>query len=283
MSLDSAIQHLLAAKRISAPSQSYAKDNPGEWEKVKAYLEGGARPTGVVTEMGLGLIEVEDARRPDPTPVDEIWHRFVVADWPNLHKGSESTITNSTFYPPPPGAPTENWIRYFLKDGSLWNNTERCEGSNDHGPPPFVQGDTVRMVWWLLLEQFPVYAGEWNIVAQAHLAAGGTQPCLIFAFDADRKLKFKTSKGGGHTQQWQSLLPIPLEFPIKIDVGVKFSADASGWVDLRIDDVEVLPQKSAVTLDSSAGTAYWKQGLYRSASVTGDAILHVNGMQAFSG
>jgi len=63
MGLDEAVDHLLKAKRISAPSQSYAKDNPVEYSKVKAYLDGGPRPTGVTTEMGLGLIEVEDARR----------------------------------------------------------------------------------------------------------------------------------------------------------------------------------------------------------------------------
>ena len=72
--LASAIDHLLKAKRISAPSQSYAKDNPAEYQKVKAYLDGGARPTGVTTEMGLGLIEVEDVRRavtpPPPPPPD---------------------------------------------------------------------------------------------------------------------------------------------------------------------------------------------------------------------
>lgn len=68
MSLDSAIQHLLKAKRISNPTQSYAKDNPGEWSKVKGYLAGGARPTGVTTEMGIGLIEVEDVRRGSTTP-----------------------------------------------------------------------------------------------------------------------------------------------------------------------------------------------------------------------
>ncbi len=64
--LSSAIDHLLKAKRISAPSQSYRKDNPAEYAKVVAYLEGGARPTGVVTEMGLGLVEVEDVRRGEP-------------------------------------------------------------------------------------------------------------------------------------------------------------------------------------------------------------------------
>ena len=69
--LSSAISHLLKAKRISAPSQSYAKDNPGESAKVFAYLQGGVRPTGVSTDMGLGLVEVEDVRRanlPPPLP-----------------------------------------------------------------------------------------------------------------------------------------------------------------------------------------------------------------------
>lgn len=68
MTLDEAVQHLLAAKRISAPRQSYAKDNPQEWQKVKAYLNGAARPSGVTTEMGLGLLAVEDVRRGSPPP-----------------------------------------------------------------------------------------------------------------------------------------------------------------------------------------------------------------------
>ncbi len=69
-SLSSALDHLLKAKRISAPSQSYKKDNPAEYAKVVAYLQGGARPSGVTTEMGMGLVEVEDVRRapPDPPP-----------------------------------------------------------------------------------------------------------------------------------------------------------------------------------------------------------------------
>jgi hypothetical protein len=68
--LADAITHLLAAKRISAASQSYAKDNPAEWSRVKAYLNGGTRPS-VSTEMGMGLVEVEDVRRgvtPPPPP-----------------------------------------------------------------------------------------------------------------------------------------------------------------------------------------------------------------------
>lgn len=67
MGLESAIQNLMAAKRVSAATQSYARDNPNEWQKVKAYLEGGPRPTGVATAMGMGLVEVEDVRRQQPS------------------------------------------------------------------------------------------------------------------------------------------------------------------------------------------------------------------------
>jgi hypothetical protein len=70
--LDSALDHLLKAKRISAASQSYRKDNPVEYTKVQAYLDGGDRPTGVTTEMGMGLVEVEDVRRAEPPPVGNV-------------------------------------------------------------------------------------------------------------------------------------------------------------------------------------------------------------------
>lgn len=66
--LSSAINHLLIAKRISAASQSYKKDNPVEYQKVYLYLTGGPRPSGVATEMGKGLVEIEDVRRGNAQP-----------------------------------------------------------------------------------------------------------------------------------------------------------------------------------------------------------------------
>lgn len=63
MDLTEALEHLFKAKRISAASQSYRKDNPIEYQKVLDYVNGGPRPMGVVTEMGLGLVGVEDVRR----------------------------------------------------------------------------------------------------------------------------------------------------------------------------------------------------------------------------
>lgn len=70
--LASGLAHLRAAKRVSGTSGSYRKDNPTEYAAVTAYLNGGARPNAT-TDMGKGLVEVEDARRqaagsPPPPP-----------------------------------------------------------------------------------------------------------------------------------------------------------------------------------------------------------------------
>ncbi len=51
------------AKRVSGTSASYKKDNPTEYGKVIAYLDGAARPSSVTTDMGMALLLEEDARR----------------------------------------------------------------------------------------------------------------------------------------------------------------------------------------------------------------------------
>ena len=61
--LADSLQALRDAKRFSHTSNSYRKDNPGEYAKVIAYLDGGARPTGALTEMGKHTVLEEDARR----------------------------------------------------------------------------------------------------------------------------------------------------------------------------------------------------------------------------
>lgn len=66
------LARLRSANRIDGTKASYRKDNPIEYEKVIAYLDGGARPSDVVTDMGVGLVLAEDARRsltePEPPP-----------------------------------------------------------------------------------------------------------------------------------------------------------------------------------------------------------------------
>jgi hypothetical protein len=70
--LAQSLQALRNAKRFSHTSNSYRKDNPNEYAKVIAYLDGGSRPSGVTTEMGLHALLEEDARRAldtqDPPP-----------------------------------------------------------------------------------------------------------------------------------------------------------------------------------------------------------------------
>jgi hypothetical protein len=95
MSLEDALTALRAANRISGSRASYRKDNPGEYEKVISYLDGGPRPAdaGTFTQMGRGLVLVEDERRvaspPPPTGAKLSWA-------PPDYSGFEKrTISNS--------------------------------------------------------------------------------------------------------------------------------------------------------------------------------------------
>jgi hypothetical protein len=83
---DPSVAEALLANRIVAPSQSYRKDNPTEYAKVRTYLEGGARPSTVgMTHMGLHLVYLEDTcRAPDGTST------------------TTTTTTTTTTEPPPP-------------------------------------------------------------------------------------------------------------------------------------------------------------------------------------
>lgn len=85
--LSQSLAKLRSAKRVSGTSASYKKDNPGEYTKVIGYLDGGPRPSGVTTDMGMGLLLEEDARRaidvvaPPPPPPGEPDPVGVAGNW----------------------------------------------------------------------------------------------------------------------------------------------------------------------------------------------------------
>lgn len=88
-----------SAKRVSGASASYKKDNPNEYVKVIAYLDGGARPSGVTTDMGMGLLLEEDARRalvvPSPSP-SRWWSDS--SPWNTKLTGTETIDSTRTAY-----------------------------------------------------------------------------------------------------------------------------------------------------------------------------------------
>ncbi len=51
------------ASRFSGNKNSYRKDNPSEYERVIAYLDGGGYPQDVSTQMGIHAVLQEEARR----------------------------------------------------------------------------------------------------------------------------------------------------------------------------------------------------------------------------
>ena len=61
--LAQSLAKLQTANRIDGNKNSYRRDNPTEYGLVVAYLKGGPRPSGVASDMGIGLMLEEDARR----------------------------------------------------------------------------------------------------------------------------------------------------------------------------------------------------------------------------
>jgi len=85
--LAQSLAKLRTANRIDGSKNSYRKDSPAEYAKVIAYLDGGSRPTGVISDMGVGLMLEEDARRaleatPEPEPEPEPEPPVPPADYP---------------------------------------------------------------------------------------------------------------------------------------------------------------------------------------------------------
>lgn len=217
----------------------------------------------------------------------ELWHRYVKSDWPEYQKGPASVISDVTSIPRPPGSPSSNWIKFHYVNGDLWNGTARCEGSNTgsrNTTPAFHKGDEVWLRYWFVWEQIATYSSNWNIFFQSHFGSAipTAQPNLTISAAAGRKLQFRHSAGGGHTIDYQSAQDVSLNTIHKILLGVKISDSlATGWIEWWYDDVNVVPRKSAVTWPSNGDLNYWKQGIYRSGSISGDDIFYNNGFQVF--
>ena len=134
----------LLANRIVAVSQSYRKDNPVEYAKVRAYLDGGARPIGVTSHMGLHLVLGEDACRGGGGTT-------------TTTTTTTSTTTTTTTTPPPPPSdcdPTSDpspiaGLGYTVRfkdcfstlDRSVWCDRQWWEGSPPSGSQSVTNGE----------------------------------------------------------------------------------------------------------------------------------------------
>jgi len=112
----SARSEALLANRIVAQSQSYRKDNPAEYLKVRAYLDGGARPTGVTSHMGLHLLYGEDACRG--------------GGGGTTTTTTTTSTTTTTTTSPPPGSPTLQQIDGGTSYYAQFTNTQGMDAAS---------------------------------------------------------------------------------------------------------------------------------------------------------
>lgn len=94
-SCEQSVSEALLSNRIVGSNHSYRRDNPSEYALVRAYLDGGSRPsTAGMTHMGLHLVYLEDTcRAPDQTTTST-----------TTTAPTTTTTTTTTTQPPPVGA-----------------------------------------------------------------------------------------------------------------------------------------------------------------------------------
>lgn len=160
------------ANRIDGTKASYRKDNPIEYGKVIAYLTGGSRPSGVTSDMGMGLMLEEDARRAleviEPPPpqgayFDDTFNDPNFALWLKTPSGAVPSLINLV-----PNGEGGNCVRLITTPTSSGPNpssemTSLWQGWND----PDIHTGRGEETWYRIRTRFPSgqyfpTTGEWN-------------------------------------------------------------------------------------------------------------------------
>jgi hypothetical protein len=161
--LSQSLTALRNAKRFSHTSNSYAKDNPSEYAKVIAYLDGGGFPEDVSTQMGIHAVLQEEARRmllvpdpPDPPdpgnplpPINITQGGTYTGFWKTANSTPAVTISttqpviieNSIIESTATG-PTDHLLR---ASGAANVTIRRC---TFNGPSAFPNGGWGRAIWF---------------------------------------------------------------------------------------------------------------------------------------
>jgi hypothetical protein len=304
MSLSSAIDHLLKAKRISAPSQSYRKDNPAEYAKVEAYLKGGARPTGVTTEMGLGLLEIEDVRRAEPPSnayFNETFVNISNPEWETVQTYSGSFNPGSGVQQDSSGrlsmvaAPdgTGRALRFEIRNSDPgWANdtsVHRCQlGASTQSiwnQSVAAIGDVRWFDFELWLPDEFDWARDWNAMIGIHPSSSTGWGCFNIVIEPYSNshphwIQFKLAGGSppGSTAnlRYHNLIQLSnadgsIYAPnrnrrISLIYGGKFNPDGTGWAEAWVDGVNVLPRENGPTCWTDDFHQYMKLGPYKNRS-----------------
>jgi hypothetical protein len=134
--------------------------------------------------------------------------------------------------------------------------TERWYGWSTYWPADFDSAPT-----WQLFTQ-------WH-----HVGNSGSPPIELYVNGATMYFRTTDNAGTGHVVHWNA--PLVTDTWRNFILGIRFSNDGTGWVELWLDGEQVLSRTPTRTMIDNGNI--FKQGLYRNANITRtQTLLHDN-------
>jgi hypothetical protein len=117
----------------------------------------------------------------------------------------------------------------------------------------------------------------WQVFTQwHHLGNSGSPPISFYTNGSTMYLSTTDSAGGeAHTIHWTA--PLVTGQWRSFIFGVRFANDGTGWVELWLDGVQVLPRTSTRTMRDDGNIL--KQGLYRKDTIDFTQVIHHDNMR----
>jgi hypothetical protein len=290
VSLELALAALRNANRVDGAKNSYRKDNPTEYAAVMAYLDGGPRPDPL-SEMGIGLVLVEDERRgvtpPPPSPPTS--PAFYTADF---EAGNFSEVTSNQ-------APTRVVIGEPLHGSKGVRVTCGPSDANQlyDGSPPRAEmqiknirdffggnpeGRDTWITWYMKLLSGWDHgtSNSWAVLSQILGQTGTYFPAFsLYGVGPAPGTLYAIVRGGtpSPTDHWSGkpvVNPIPLDQLLKLKVHHRWSTGASGLVEVFLNNQLRATFAGPNNWVGFETTLYQKGGIYRSANgITRDSVM----------
>jgi hypothetical protein len=108
--------------------------------------------------------------------------------------------------------------------------------------------------------------GQWLDLTQWKGRDGGSPPLAVEVAGSSLRLGGTRANAGALPDEGD-LGPLPIGTWTTVTVGIRFSQDDDGWIEVYRDDASAIPRTRVSTMDTIAGQpdpVYLKQGIYRS-------------------
>lgn len=222
------------------------------------------------------------AARLDPPPLvakpptGAALHRDLTraAGWQPENSGSLSELAETG----PAGDPV---LRSTLIDGQTGASSGNLPSERNDLQAGDVPLGSVRWVsWWERFVTLPdTDVDSWQLIGPEIHGHTLPQATLMLLVGADKRRRMNANAGRPAARNFD-LGPITPGTWRHYLLGVRYTADADGWLELHQDGQRVVRVEGPTTTEQRPG--YWKLGHYRNAAIDGPSVYDISGCRIYS-